>query len=61
VFEILEVTEEVRRLTNAQTDSVSIDKAAMQAGMTTMVEDGVAKCRAGITSPAEILRVTTIR
>jgi general secretion pathway protein E len=61
VFEILEVTEEVRRLTNAQTDSVSIDKAAIQAGMTTMVEDGVAKCRAGITSPAEILRVTTIR
>jgi len=61
LFEILEVTEEVRRLTNAQTDSVSIDRAAIQAGMTTMVEDGVAKCRAGVTSPAEILRVTTIR
>jgi general secretion pathway protein E len=61
VFEVLQVTEEVRHLINVQTDSVSIDKAAMQAGMTTMVEDGVAKCRAGITSPAEILRVTTIR
>ena len=61
VFEVLQVTEEVRHLINAQTDSVSIDKAAMQAGMTTMVEDGVAKCRAGVTSPAEILRVTTIR
>jgi general secretion pathway protein E len=61
VFEVLQVTEEVRHLINVQTDSVSIDKAAMQAGMTTMVEDGVAKCRAGVTSPAEILRVTTIR
>jgi general secretion pathway protein E len=61
VFEVLEVTEAVRHLINVQTDSVSIDKAAMQAGMTTMVEDGVAKCRAGVTSPAEILRVTTIR
>jgi general secretion pathway protein E len=29
--------------------------------MTTMVDDGVAKCRAGITSPGEVLRVTTIR
>jgi general secretion pathway protein E len=29
--------------------------------MTTMVEDGTAKCRAGVTSAAEILRVTTIR
>jgi general secretion pathway protein E len=61
VFEILQVTEDVRHLINVQTDSVSIDKAAMRAGMTTMVEDGVAKCRAGVTSPSEILRVTTIR
>ena len=61
VFEVLQVTEDVRHLINVQTDSVSIDKAAMQAGMTTMVEDGLAKCRAGVTSPAEILRVTTIR
>ena len=29
--------------------------------MTTMVDDGVDKCRAGITSPSEVLRVTTIR
>jgi general secretion pathway protein E len=61
VFEVLQVTEDVRHLINVQTDSVTLDKAAMQAGMTTMVEDGVAKCRAGVTSPAEILRVTTIR
>jgi general secretion pathway protein E len=61
VFEVLQVTEDVRHLINVQTDSVTLDKAAMQAGMTTMVEDGLAKCQAGMTSPAEILRVTTIR
>src|SRR5450432_2716129 len=61
VFEVLEITEDIRHLINVQTDSVSIDKAAIRAGMTTMVDDGAAKCRAGLTSPAEILRVTTIR
>jgi general secretion pathway protein E len=30
-------------------------------GMTTMIEDGTAKCRAGVTSAAEVLRVTTVR
>ena len=38
-----------------------IDQAAIRAGMTTMLDDGIAKCRAGLTSPAEILRVTTTR
>jgi general secretion pathway protein E len=26
-----------------------------------MLDDGISKCRAGLTSPAEILRVTTTR
>jgi general secretion pathway protein E len=61
VFEVLMIDESVRGLINAQTDGNTIDRAAVQAGMTTMVDDGVAKCRAGITSPSEVLRVTTIR
>ena len=40
---------------------VSISCRVAVAGMTTMVGDGVAKCRAGLTSPAELLRVTTAR
>ena len=32
----------------------------MRAGMTTMIDDAIAKCRAGVTSVAEVLRVTTI-
>jgi general secretion pathway protein E len=61
VFEVLQIDHNVRGLINVQTDSTAIDKAAVQAGMTTMVDDGVAKIRAGMTSPAEVLRVTTIR
>ena len=61
VFELLEMTEEVRGLVGAHADSVAIDEAAMRAGMTTMVDDGIAKCRTGLTSAAEILRVTTLR
>ena len=36
-------------------------EAARRSGMTTMVDDAVAKCRAGLTSAAEVLRVTTVR
>jgi general secretion pathway protein E len=61
VFEVLEMTEDVRHLVRTDSDSSIIDKAAMASGMTTMIDDGVAKCRAGITSPAEVLRVATIR
>jgi len=61
VFEVLQIDESVRGLINAQTDGNAVDKAAVEAGMTTMVDDGVAKCRAGITSANEVLRVTTIR
>ncbi|MBO0757280.1 MAG: Flp pilus assembly complex ATPase component TadA [Bradyrhizobiaceae bacterium] len=61
IFEILEVNEDIRRLINAQSDSTTIDQVGVGAGMTTMINDGLAKCRAGTTSAAEVLRVTTIR
>jgi general secretion pathway protein E len=61
VFEILELTDEIRALIGEKTDGLKIDETAIRAGMTTMVGDGVAKCRAGLTSPAELLRVTTVR
>jgi general secretion pathway protein E len=60
VFEILDVTT-VRDLVGAHTDAGAIDRAASEAGMTTMLDDAVAKCRAGVTSVAEVLRVTTVR
>ncbi len=61
VFEVLEMTEQVRTAVGANTDSGSIDAAAIRAGMTTMIDDGVAKCREGTTSVAEVLRVTAVR
>ena len=61
VFEILELSNDLRELIGEKTDGLKIDQMAIRAGMTTMLDDGVAKCRAGLTSPAEILRVTTIR
>jgi general secretion pathway protein E len=61
VFEVLEFTDELRELIGERTDGSKIDGAAIRAGMTTMLDDGLAKCRAGLTSPAELLRVTTIR
>jgi len=61
VFEVLEVTDEVRGLMQAKPDSAAIRRAATDAGMTTMFEDAAAKCRAGVTSAAEVFRVTTMR
>jgi general secretion pathway protein E len=61
VFEILELTNDLRELIGEKTDGLKIDEAAIRAGMTTMLDDGIAKCRAGLTSLAEILRVTTAR
>jgi general secretion pathway protein E len=61
VFEILELSGELRELIGEKTDGLKIDQAAIRAGMTTMLDDGIAKCRAGLTSPAELLRVTTTR
>jgi len=61
IFEILKVSEEVRSLIGPGADSGAIDRAAREAGMATMIDDGAAKCRSGATSPAEVLRVATER
>jgi len=61
VFEVLELTNELRELIGEKTDGLQIDEIAIRGGMTTMLDDGIVKCRAGLTSPAEILRVTTLR
>ena len=55
------MTDEVRKLIGPQTDSHTVDTAAMAGGMTTMLVDAVAKCRAGLTTVPEVFRVTTIR
>jgi general secretion pathway protein E len=61
VFEILEVTEEIGRMIGTLKGDAAIEKKARDDGMTTMIEDGVAKCRSGITTVEEILRVVASR
>ncbi|SDR62429.1 general secretion pathway protein E [Rhizobiales bacterium GAS191] len=61
VFEVLRPDEDVGALVGSRADAHAIDKAAKRAGMTTMVDDAVLKCRAGVTSAAEVLRVTPVR
>jgi len=61
VFEIIEMNNEIRGLIGKTTNSDAIEHAAIRGGMTTMLDDAVAKCRAGITSPAEALRVVALR
>ena len=59
--ELLELTDEVRTLVVAGADASLVDSAAIRAGMTTMMDDAVQKCRLGITAAPEVLRVTSAR
>jgi general secretion pathway protein E len=61
IFELLELTDEIRPLVGAEADATLIDDAAIRAGMTTMSDDAVEKCRAGMTAAPEVLRVTSAR
>jgi len=58
VFEVLEVTPRVRSAIGPKTDAIDLEKVARGEGMTTMTEDGVAKCRAGLTTIDEVFRVS---
>jgi general secretion pathway protein E len=48
----------LRRAIGPKTDATDLEKVARSEGMTTMTEDGVAKCRAGLTTLDEVYRVT---
>ena len=61
VFEILEATPAVRGMLKRGVDGPSIEAKAREGGFRTMVEDAVTRCRAGLTSASEVLRVTSIR
>jgi type IV pilus assembly protein PilB len=56
LYEVLPVTREIRGLLETSTDE--IHHAAVQAGMTTLHQDGVRLCLEGVSSLEEIRRVT---
>ncbi len=57
LHEIMPVNEEIERLAVARASSAEIARAAVSAGMETLIEDGWAKVQAGLTSMEELLRV----
>lgn len=57
IFEVLQVNEKIGRLILERTDATEIEKAAVESGMVTMVQDGFLKSLEGITTIEEVLRV----
>lgn len=57
IHEVLNMTEDVGKLIIGGTSSVNIKALAIEQGMTTLFEDGMHKCAAGLTSLDEVLRV----
>lgn len=60
VFEVLEVSKEMRRLIVDKNDSDVIFTQAIKEGMTTMLDDGLKKIGKGLTTIEEVLRVTKV-
>jgi general secretion pathway protein E len=57
LFEVMEVTSRVREAIGPKTEAVALEQIARREGMATMIEDGVLKCRAGLTTIDEVFRV----
>jgi general secretion pathway protein E len=58
IFELLVVDEEIRRMILRSADASQTRQVARQQGMKTLLEDGVSKVKAGVTTLSEVLRVT---
>jgi type II secretory ATPase GspE/PulE/Tfp pilus assembly ATPase PilB-like protein len=60
LFEVLEVTKEIRKLITTKSDSDVISHAAAMEGMKTILEDGLEKVMGGLTTLEEVVRVTKV-
>jgi general secretion pathway protein E len=58
VYELMLMDEEIRRLTITNADASRLRKQAIENGMVTLRQDGFIKIHAGLTSVAEVIRVT---
>jgi general secretion pathway protein E len=56
IYEILQVTRDVKKLITAQTDTVALTQAAYKAGMRPLRISGAAKVAAGMTTFEEVLK-----
>jgi general secretion pathway protein E len=55
IFEIMQMTPEIAKLTKERADSELIRKQAIKDGMTTLLQDGIKKIEEGLTSIDEVL------
>ena len=60
IYEILQITPQINQLIMAESDALTIKKAARQAGMKGMVEDGLRKVLKGTTTLEEVARVALV-
>jgi type IV pilus assembly protein PilB len=58
LFEVMTVTDEIRALIVARAPAGEIARVAISQGMRTLLDDGMGKVREGLTTLAEIGRVT---
>jgi type IV pilus assembly protein PilB len=59
IYEVMRVTDKLRRLISAKSSEDQLREAAVSGGMITLGEDGLAKVKSGVTTPEELLRVVT--
>jgi general secretion pathway protein E len=56
IFEILSISDEIRRLLATGAGATEIRAKAIEEGMITLARDGMLKARSGVTTPYEVLR-----
>jgi general secretion pathway protein E len=59
IYELLLIDDRIRQLAIKNADAGTIKRAAVEAGMRTLREDGAQKVLAGMTSTAEVMMITT--
>jgi type IV pilus assembly protein PilB len=59
IYEVMKITDKLRRLIAARVSEDQIRDAAVSSGMISLGEDGLAKVKSGVTTPEELLRVVT--
>jgi type II secretory ATPase GspE/PulE/Tfp pilus assembly ATPase PilB-like protein len=58
IYQLLVMSEELQRLAAAKASREDLERAAIENGMGTLWDDGLAKVAAGLTSIEELARVT---
>ncbi|MFA7169977.1 MAG: ATPase, T2SS/T4P/T4SS family [Candidatus Paceibacterota bacterium] len=58
IYEVLQITDEIKRLINSGANAEEIEKGGVTEGMNTMLEDGILKAVEGVTTIEEVMRVT---